>query len=376
MAFKPVGYHRLARSILLPDSVPTLRESTSPPHSWPEGIVVEPGFFARYWWFIRRAFVAAYEDNCFSIAKGAAYSSLLSLFPILTTLTAILLEVNAQSVVHIIATFAREVVPPGAEELVLSRLREHNARPISLTVFAVLLSLWAGSGAMITLMEGFQAAYRIPSGRPFLKQRAMAIFLVLIAAFPRRRRLFVDPLWKSHRTRLHPLDWRFGTQRTRRAHLACRALSTCFLHDHFRHRPALLLRTKLPARASAAAQRHNFQVFARMAGGFSGHHCLVVQHDRFRGLCTSCQLQPVLRQSRNRSRTAHLALSRLVHRSARLRVQRRARTCRLPPHGTLIRLRNSVSSSQRALYLNLGPNDSGSCSRCRSTYGMTGSING
>lgn len=37
---------------------------------------------------------------------------------------------------------------------------------------------------MITLMEGFQAAYRVPSGRPFLKQRSMAIFLVLIAAFP------------------------------------------------------------------------------------------------------------------------------------------------------------------------------------------------
>ena len=37
---------------------------------------------------------------------------------------------------------------------------------------------------MMSLMEGFQAAYRIPSGRPFLKQRSMAIFLVLIAALP------------------------------------------------------------------------------------------------------------------------------------------------------------------------------------------------
>ena len=36
----------------------------------------------------------------------------------------------------------------------------------------------------MSLMEGFQAAYRIPSGRPFLKQRAMSMFLVVIAAFP------------------------------------------------------------------------------------------------------------------------------------------------------------------------------------------------
>ncbi len=158
---------------------------TSPPKGQPDGLIIELGFFARGWWLLRRAFIAAYEDNCFSIAKGAAYSCLLSLFPILTTLTAILFEVNAQAVVNVIATFARQVVPPGAEQLVLSYLGgRRGVRPISLPVVAVLFSLWAGSGAMITLMEGFQAAYRIPSGRPFFKQRAMAIFLVLIAALP------------------------------------------------------------------------------------------------------------------------------------------------------------------------------------------------
>jgi membrane protein len=147
-------------------------------------VIVELGFFAHIWWLLRRAFVAAYEDNCFSIAKGAAYSALLSLFPVLTTLTIILLEVNAEPVVHVIARFVRQVVPPGTEDLVLSRLHEQGPRPISLPVIAILVSLWAGSGGMVTLMEGFQAAYRIPTGRPFLKQRAMAIFLVLIAAFP------------------------------------------------------------------------------------------------------------------------------------------------------------------------------------------------
>ena len=37
---------------------------------------------------------------------------------------------------------------------------------------------------MCSLMDGFQAAYRIPSGRPFLKQRAMSVFLLLIGAIP------------------------------------------------------------------------------------------------------------------------------------------------------------------------------------------------
>ena len=150
----------------------------------PRFVIIQPGVVSRTFWLLRRAFMAAYEDNCFGIAKGAAYSLLLSLFPILTTLTAILLQANAQSVVHVIAAFVREIVPPGTEDLVLSRLRERGARPISLPVISVVLSLWAGSGAMISLMEGFEAAYRIPSSRLFLKQRGMAALLVIVAALP------------------------------------------------------------------------------------------------------------------------------------------------------------------------------------------------
>ncbi len=153
-------------------------------HSTPRFPTFEPGFVHRNLWLLQRAVVAAQEDNCFGIAKGAAYSFLLSLFPVLTTLTAILFEVNAESVVHLMATFIREIVPPGTEEMILSRLRQRGLKPISVPVISILLGLWAGSGAMISLMDGFEAAYRIPSGRPFLKQRAMAIFLVLTAALP------------------------------------------------------------------------------------------------------------------------------------------------------------------------------------------------
>ena len=152
----------------------------------PKFVIIEPGFAARTFWLLRRAFLAAYEDNCFGIAKGAAYSFLLSLFPVLTTLTSILVQVNAQSVVHVIATFVRQVVPPRTEkDLVLSRACGREAHDLfRCRLWPSFWRLWAGSGAMISLMEGFQAAYRVPSGRPFLKQRSMAIFLVLIAAFP------------------------------------------------------------------------------------------------------------------------------------------------------------------------------------------------
>ena len=132
----------------------------------------------------RRAFVTAYENNCFGLAKGAAYSALLAFFPVLTTLTAILVQANALSVSRMLSSLIFEVVPPGTEEIVLYNFTERGQRPVSLLIIATLLALWAASGVMASLMQGFQAAYRIEQGRPFLKQRAMAILLVIFVAVP------------------------------------------------------------------------------------------------------------------------------------------------------------------------------------------------
>lgn len=128
--------------------------------------------------------MAAFEDNCFGIAKGAAYSSLLAFFPVLASLAAIFASVNAAAAARVFSKLLIQIIPPGTEDLVRSQFAVHNRRSGWLFALAILLSIWAASGAMMTLMEGFQAAYRLPSGRPFLKQRGVAILLVFIAAVP------------------------------------------------------------------------------------------------------------------------------------------------------------------------------------------------
>ena len=143
-----------------------------------------PGPLIKFWGLFRQACIAAYEDNCFGIAKGAAYSSLLAFFPVLASIAAILARVNAEPVVRVFSRLLFEVVPPGTQDLVRYQLAVKGQRPIGLIVFAALLSAWAASGAIISLMEGFQAAYLLPSGRPFLKQRGVALLLVFIAALP------------------------------------------------------------------------------------------------------------------------------------------------------------------------------------------------
>jgi membrane protein len=132
---------------------------------------------------LRSAATGVYRNNCLSTAKGAAYSGLLSFFPVLTTLAAILVHTHSTTVAHTLTTFLSEVVPPGTEDVVRN-LFDRGERPNSLLIVAIVLAVWAASGAMISLMEGFQATYHIPSGRPFLQERGVAVLLVMIAVLP------------------------------------------------------------------------------------------------------------------------------------------------------------------------------------------------
>jgi len=143
-----------------------------------------PGPLQSFWGLFRQTCIATYEDNCFGTAKGAAYSALLAFFPVLASLAAIFASINAAPVARVFSRLLFQVIPPGTEELVRSHFTAQGSRPMGLIVLAVVLSTFGASGVMMTLMEGFQAAYRLPSGRPFLKQRAVALLLVFIAEVP------------------------------------------------------------------------------------------------------------------------------------------------------------------------------------------------
>jgi membrane protein len=139
---------------------------------------------ARMWRLLKTATAGAYQNNCFGIAKGAAYSALLSFFPMLTTLAALLVEARADEVAHNISSMLFEVVPPGTEGVVRNLFVVHGQRPRYLLVVAVALAAWAASGAIMSLMEGFRASYHISSERSFLRERGMAILLVFVSVAP------------------------------------------------------------------------------------------------------------------------------------------------------------------------------------------------
>jgi membrane protein len=138
----------------------------------------------KFAWLLRRTLLASFDDGCFSTAKGAAYSALLAFFPVLTSAATILVQTRAEFVFRTLEDALSEVVPPGTEDLVMQQFRVTGARPIALLVIAGLVSLWAASGVIKSLIEGFQAAYRVPRNRSFLHQSGVAIALVLASVIP------------------------------------------------------------------------------------------------------------------------------------------------------------------------------------------------
>src|SRR5579884_2170516 len=112
----------------------------------------EESSWVRFWRMLRLAAIGSYRHNCFGIAKGVAYSALLSFFPVLTTVATLLVQTRAESVAHTIASFLYEVVPPGTEDVVRELFIVRGQRPKSLLIAAILLSAWAASGAMMSLM--------------------------------------------------------------------------------------------------------------------------------------------------------------------------------------------------------------------------------
>ncbi len=132
----------------------------------------------------RRAAWGTYKHGGLGYAKGAAYSALLAFFPVLTTVTTLLIQANAAAVSRRIVTFLFQVSPPGIEDLIRYQMAERGAKPVTLPLIAGLLSVWAASGVTSSLLDAFQAAYGRPHGRGTVRQRLIAIWLVVAAILP------------------------------------------------------------------------------------------------------------------------------------------------------------------------------------------------
>ena len=135
-------------------------------------------------YLLRRALFESFNDGLFTIAKGAAYSALLSFFPVLATAATVLVQIRADFVQRNVLSFLSQVLPPGTDEVVVQQFHFPGQRPRSILVVAIVLSLWAASSVIKSLIDGFNAAYRVPRNRSILAHAAVGMMLALLALLP------------------------------------------------------------------------------------------------------------------------------------------------------------------------------------------------
>ncbi len=127
----------------------------------------------------------AFEHDAFAVAKAAAFSAILTIFPAILVLASIL------SVSHTTEALFREMnhalgrlLPEGTSSAVLQFFTGGKPFELKFLLTTVAITLWTGSGVMISWMEGFRNAYQMPKIWGLLQERMVAFLLVVMAGVP------------------------------------------------------------------------------------------------------------------------------------------------------------------------------------------------
>jgi len=150
---------------------------------FPGQLIVAPAL-GRFWRLFRISVWRAFEHDAFATAKASAYSSILTFFPALLVLGSVLATIRRGEVYLREISYALGRILPAGATTALAYLKVTTHRPVGLLITTSLLTIWTASGVIISWMEGFRRAYQLPKTWGLLKERLIAISLVLMAGLP------------------------------------------------------------------------------------------------------------------------------------------------------------------------------------------------
>jgi membrane protein len=103
----------------------------------------------------------------------------------------VLLVASVLSESHKTEAFIREIgravgriLPEGTSTAVLQYFSGTKPASVRSLITLVVITLWTGSGVMISWMEGFRNAYQMPKVWGLVKERMIAFLLVVLAGIP------------------------------------------------------------------------------------------------------------------------------------------------------------------------------------------------
>lgn len=132
------------------------------------------------------AFKETLGHDMINTAKAAAYSAMLMLFPALLVATTLLSQAHeGNTLMGELRAMFEQFLPADTMDLLQAAVLNHTMHSIPVIASAMSLSFLAGLGVMLSLMEGFRRAYRIPEEEwGFWGRRLRALLLVPIILIP------------------------------------------------------------------------------------------------------------------------------------------------------------------------------------------------
>lgn len=134
----------------------------------------------RHFHHLRRAVWAAFGHSVLANAKAAAYSAILSIFPaLLVATTALAFTPETDSMRGDLRAAFGSILPADTMSLVQAYFQINHAHSVHILWTAILVTCAAATGVMLSLMEGFRRAYRLPRGEwGFWREHITALALV------------------------------------------------------------------------------------------------------------------------------------------------------------------------------------------------------
>jgi len=135
---------------------------------------------------LRKAVFQALAHDVLNTAKASAYSGMLMLFPALLVITTLLARVpEGPNLVGAARATFEQFLPDDTMDMIQDSVLSRRIHSSQLILSAASLSIFASMGLMLSLMEGFRRAYRLPrEAWGFWERRLRALLLVPIALVP------------------------------------------------------------------------------------------------------------------------------------------------------------------------------------------------
>jgi membrane protein len=137
------------------------------------------------WLTVKRSLVTIYNDiydeHLFVFAAGLSYYFVLSLFPLLVSMAALLGYVPIPHLFEGLLSLMAKLVPGDGMSLVRSIVSDVSHMHKHFLTLGLVFTIWTASSGFAALIDGLDLVYRVRETRPVWKTRPLALGLTLLA---------------------------------------------------------------------------------------------------------------------------------------------------------------------------------------------------